>query len=128
MLDYWVARADGLTVDFRYSRYAPIASRSPKYEGEPIHAFVVEDGWAAYPEGFPQVFAPSKVWDSGGPIIEREGISVMRWEIPNDAGMSWTARNLRADVHADGPTPLIAGMRAFVASKFGDEVKELAET
>ena len=57
-------------------------------------------------------------------MIEREGIGVMKWEIPNDAGMNWTARNLHADAHVDGPTPLIAAMRAYVASKFGDAVQD----
>ena len=63
-------------------------------------------------------------WAQGGPIIEREGISVyVCYE-------SWwaTPRNGPKLTHS-GTTPLIAAMRCYVASKLGDEVeipKELA--
>lgn len=78
------------------------------------------------PEGS---YAPSTDWSQGGPIIEREGISVDR------AGLAWTA-DLSDSVggyieHTEsGPTPLIAAMRCYVASKLGDEVeipKELTQ-
>ena len=55
-------------------------------------------------------------WSQGGPIIEREKI-----ELEND-GFHWWAR-IRADEDFSGPTALIAAMRAFVASKLGDEVE-----
>jgi Protein of unknown function (DUF2591) len=51
-------------------------------------------------------------WAQGGPIIEREGIAL----IPG-----WTAE--RPGFSADGPTPLIAAMRCYVASCLGDEVE-----
>jgi hypothetical protein len=60
-------------------------------------------------------------WAQGGPIIEREEISIAQ-----DSG-TW-----RADIcpahggdHIDmtGPTPLVAAMRCFVASKLGHEVE-----
>jgi hypothetical protein len=89
------------------------------------------DYWAAKADGIPERgWQPpySDDWTYGGPIIEREGISVMEWEIPNDAGMNWSARNLTANIHMDGPTPLIAAMRAYVASKFGDEVPDKVST
>ena len=76
-------------------------------------------------------------WSHGGPIIEREGIVcspeyeddvlndtrllIGRWKanlwnnsVPGTSGfMQW----------AHGPTPLIAAMRAYVASKLGDEIE-----
>ena len=55
-------------------------------------------------------------WAQGGPIIGREGISVR--EVLKG---SWVA-----DVESgfeEGPTPLIAAMRCYVASKLGDEVE-----
>lgn len=59
-------------------------------------------------------------WSQGGPIIEREWIDVLR-----DAG-HWTALKTRTVDHPhlriSGPTPLIAAMRCYVASKLGDEV------
>ena len=57
-------------------------------------------------------------WALAGPIIEREGITVRRY---TDA--LWDASIGRLDYVADGPTPLIAVMRCYVASKLGDEVE-----
>lgn len=74
-------------------------------------------------------FEPSTNWAHGGPIIERELVSVVP---PGYGGCAqWTAgiglRNAydgwEADHEAEGPTPLIAAMRAFVASKLGEEVE-----
>ncbi|NBS71023.1 DUF2591 domain-containing protein [bacterium] len=57
-------------------------------------------------------------WAQGGPIIERECIDVM-FEGPEwYAYMRWEDKTLQHD----GPTPLIAAMRCYVASKLGDEV------
>jgi len=61
-------------------------------------------------------------WEHGGPIIEREKISV------DCMGLAWTA-DISDSVggyieHTEsGPTPLIAAMRCYVASKLGDEVE-----
>jgi hypothetical protein len=54
-------------------------------------------------------------WAQGGPIIERERI-----ELEHD-GFIWWAR-IKADEDYSGPTPLIAAMRCYVASKLGDAV------
>ena len=64
----------------------------------------------------------SRKWETGGPIIERETISTTI----DDSGV-WLAFNQynyageKRLMHA-GPTPLIAAMRCYVASKLGDEV------
>ena len=63
-------------------------------------------------------YSPSTDWSQGGPIIEREGITVRRY---TDA--LWDASMGRLNYVADGPTPLIAAMRCYVASKLGDEVE-----
>jgi photosystem II stability/assembly factor-like uncharacterized protein len=55
-------------------------------------------------------------WALGGPIIEQEKI-----ELTHD-GFEWWAR-IWADEDYEGPTPLIAAMRCYVASKLGDEVE-----
>lgn len=72
----------------------------------------------------------SSEWEYGGPIMERKGI----WLSCDDAG-EWVASFFPhsesgpvdgpPDVKRifEGPTPLIAAMRAFVASKFGEEVE-----
>jgi hypothetical protein len=56
----------------------------------------------------------------GYPIIFREGIGTYKL---NDAWSAHCPVN-GSSIHAccDGPTPLIAGMRAYVASKLGDTV------
>jgi hypothetical protein len=61
-------------------------------------------------------YSPSTDWAQGGPIIERERI-----ELEHD-GFIWWAR-IKADEDHSGPTPLIAAMRCYVASKLGDEVE-----
>lgn len=59
---------------------------------------------------------PSRAWEHGGPIIERERI-----ELRNDASGGWNC--MGNGCYGDGPTPLIAAMRAYVASKVGAEVE-----
>jgi len=65
-------------------------------------------------------------WSQAGPIIERERIDVMS-ELGTDP--SWSAyvnNNTDAGIplfDGHGPTPLIAAMRCYVASKLGDEVE-----
>jgi hypothetical protein len=56
-------------------------------------------------------------WAHGGPIIEREGITI-EWEGDPD---SWCAC-IMADQEVYGQTALIAAMRCYVASKLGDEI------
>ena len=60
-------------------------------------------------------FKPSTDWSQAGPIIERE---IARLEDLGDEG--WEACGY--GFTATGPTPLIAAMRCYVASKLGDEV------
>jgi hypothetical protein len=59
-------------------------------------------------------------WEHGGPIIEREIAKIERF---SDALWEATAYTKNAqDIVQDGPTPLVAAMRCYVASKLGDEV------
>lgn len=58
-------------------------------------------------------YKPSTDWAQGGPIIERQGISLecdefARWH----ANDGWSS-----------DAPLLAAMRCYVASKLGDEVE-----
>jgi hypothetical protein len=63
-------------------------------------------------------YTPSTNWAQGGPIIEREGITV-----GPDTGLDWWIAHIKGGVYIDhGPTPLIAAMRCYVASKLGDEI------
>lgn len=64
-------------------------------------------------------------WSQGGPIIERERIELIPPK--NESDLDWMAVWLNSeDVEAgiqNGPTPLIAAMRCYVASKLGNEVE-----
>ncbi len=60
---------------------------------------------------------PSTSWEQGGPIIERECIAI------DKDGEVWCASMNDNPIAFYGPTPLIAAMRAFVASRLGDEVE-----
>lgn len=68
----------------------------------------------------------STSWQEGGPIIEREEIGIRR-NAPCSDGRQWEASGSITAKGAGyrwgyGPTPLIAAMRCFVASRLGDEV------
>lgn len=102
--------------------------------GEPLNyaVAVAEDRFDEYLEhqdgqlcycndvGGMTVWNPGADWAQGGLIIEREGIGIER----DDLGTWFASYDLSADTAwgATGPTPLIAAMRCYVASKLGHEV------
>lgn len=88
------------------------------------------------------LFKPSFAWRDAGPIIERERIAIYHEQHAMGRETSWVAgfhlkvcdghvysedtsdgASIELDHAASGPTPLIAAMRAYVASKFGEEVE-----
>jgi len=78
--------------------------------------------WActAYPSG---CYNYSTNWAQGGPIIEREWLHVTPWPNESDEEIRWQCvQHDNIDCMYFGPTPLIAAMRCYVASKLGDEV------
>lgn len=67
-------------------------------------------------------FDYSTNWAQGGPIIERENISVgYQGHLGVSLDSLWYATN-RADACGFGQTPLIAAMRCYCSFKLGDEV------
>jgi len=77
-------------------------------------------------------------WAHGGPILEREDISVAKVGRSLDDAMAphpdcWCA-HIDGVFAVYGPTPLVAAMRCYVASKLGaevdvpDELIQLGET
>lgn len=93
-------------------------------DGKPIQARDLMD--AAVRNG---MASPSADWGQGGPIIEREKITL---HAPSNGIVhryykgraEWVAhRPGYRETTWNGPTPLIAAMRCFVASKLGDEVE-----
>lgn len=114
LLDYWVARAEG-------ERLAP-SHRSPNPD---TGRYWLQQGAFGSVKECPRYTD----WAYGGPIIEREFI-----ELTHDRGHRedgtfgrvWQANCVGG--WWDGDTPLIAAMRAYVASKFGDEVPGIEGT
>ena len=85
------------------------------------------DYWVAKAEGIdpslPHMNGPSTNWAQGGPIIERERIDIEH--CADDSCLAIHSGNFdRGDFGFEGPTPLVAAMRAYVASKFGLEVPD----
>jgi hypothetical protein len=60
---------------------------------------------------------PSTDWAQGGPIIERDEIDIAYC----NPAAGWSATGFRNTKF--GPTPLIAAMRCYVASKLGDDIE-----
>lgn len=104
VLDYMVAKAEGLSV------FKSGAGPSAKM-------VYIPKGKRSYYK-----YEPTVNWKQGGPIIERETIAVVPahdgWQavIDLDEGDCMVQTN-------HGPTPLIAVMRCYVASKLGTEVE-----
>lgn len=105
-----------------------------KCEGRTITSFAGGAVWVKGKREFPPnedlwgydfCYNASRRWEVGGPIIEREKITVQT----EDAWPPWSAyfreHLFKEDESAcchDGLTPLVAAMRCYVASKLGDEV------
>jgi len=66
-------------------------------------------------------YCPSNNWELGGPIIERERISVWARDL-NEWAAETFIPNHQGD-EQEGPTSLVAAMRCYVASKLGDEIE-----
>lgn len=116
-LDWAVAKAEGMDID------GPSVIICKVYRDDEGLEWVVQ-------------WEPTTNWAQGGPIIERENISVNRYthsevtesgqEIYRKDG--WTAFTTATAYwmtpkRAYGPTPLIAAMRCYVMSRFGDEIE-----
>jgi hypothetical protein len=82
---------------------------------------IVRDGPVCVAEG--AVFEPSSDWATGGPIIEREGISAFSYVF--EGAIYWYANKRPGEPFGKHGTAslLVAAMRAYVASKLGEEVE-----
>jgi hypothetical protein len=81
----------------------------------------IDDGTVAGQGMSGRGYCPSTDWCDGGPIIDREKIFLGPPTCVGDYG-EWGA-SLDGVDYVRGPTALVAAMRAYVASKFGDEVE-----
>jgi hypothetical protein len=109
-LDWAVAKCEGYTdlhkIDGRMAHEPQLGMYPPR------RAYGVMD---LFELGF------STDWSLAGPIIEREKIGIIT--DPNDANI-WIGSVYEPDwrFNRTGPTPLIAAMRCYVASKLGDTI------
>lgn len=101
-LDWAVAKCEGVTI-----------FGAPEYRTEAAEFLIMhtDDPALNY----------STNWSQGGPIIERGGIE-LNIQIPNSHARKWVGMGYSFP-RMSGPTPLIAAMRCYVASKMGDEVE-----
>ena len=104
-LDWMVAKCEdknGVLHDDGITRCIVIAAPSGVYKGR---------------------YTPTVNWAQGGPIIDsmvREGLRLMGYRsLPTDPT---SCQAQIGNIVTGGQTPLIAAMRAYVASKLGDEV------
>lgn len=125
-LNWAVAMAEGDKV------FRPRLGRPSNWDKEAYLKDGSDDRWVVRVEN-PKVahfvdwtYNPSGDWMQGGPIIERQRIGVVT--SPDDANV-WIGSMFEPDwkFNRTGPTPLIAAMRCYVASKLGDEVEIPAE-
>lgn len=118
-LDYAAAKCEGRTI-----KLDPMGFKSGSQAGVWI--------WEETPSGeggiilpksvymlIGKYYSPSTNWAQGGPIIERESLELGRY------ADLWQGEAHLEDgsILERGPTPLIAAMRCYVASKLGDEVE-----
>jgi hypothetical protein len=99
MLDLLVAKAEGLTARLCNDKSYVIVDKAP--------------------------YCPSTNPDTGHRIIEREHISI-RWDdetVYGEPQNRWLADIDTLRWSMEGPTSLIAAMRAFVAARFGADVQ-----
>ena len=80
-------------------------------EGEHVKQWALDDHRAGA-----SINPYSTDWLWGGPILEREGISIYRMT------SDWSAAYNPSGATQDGPTPLIAVMRCYVSNCLGSEV------
>ena len=95
-----------------------------KCEPEMLGIYYTDDNEPLFIEEAPdyhQEWAPSTNWAQGGPIIERECISIEHCN-KDTSESPWGACSAGWK-YQFGPAPLIAAMRCYVASKLGDEVE-----
>jgi len=128
LLDYWVARASPQFSDVTFEKREDCIACLADIDGEKFVAAFIHGGNVLATMRLKRkyqhaiCFGPSSDWAQGGQIIERERMKV---EPLRDGAWTASARDGNHQiVGALGPTPLVAAMRAFVVSKFGDAVPD----
>lgn len=98
-LDFWVAKSENLT----------LLPEAPEEGGAYVHG---SGCW------HPDIYRPSSDWSQGGEIIAND------WYAIEGALIEWFGPNWPF-IKAITDVPLIWFMRAYVKTKFGDEVEDV---
>ena len=114
-------RFNGVWIDTGHRTGTTYVLRDARFEEQYSHC----DDWPLYANQ--KIWAPSTNWAQGGPIIEREKIGILQWEKGCEGYLCREHEHdyyLQDSLHGRevGPSPLIAAMRCYVASKLGEEV------
>lgn len=113
-------------------------AKCERYEAEPQ---IDEGFWLEHATATPTYlhnYTPSTDWAQGGPLIQRERINVGNYHMANAARVEGATNpmfafraypfgSINSADDSYGPTPLIAAMRCYVASKLGAEIEVPAE-
>lgn len=110
LLDHWVAKAEG----------HPIVTKEMGWGAKYNIAHCIIH-WERNPNN-PIIYMPSTYWLHGGPIIERELIDLHAYGKGAWGATHCSDRMIVA--YQKGDAPLVAAMRSYVATKFGDEVPD----
>lgn len=125
-LALWTAKALGLVVkkvhmEATYTHKAGFVYEVRSSNPDPQWSFIGYIGMNLYPQ-----YEPHGKWEYGGRILEQHKIS-LTW-CWNFEEPEWCAdmneHAIKTHRVAYGPTPLIAAMRALVASAYGDTVPD----
>jgi len=130
-LDYWVARADK-TWEYAHKMF-PTWTLDPTFKGVELRNAEVEGKICLLiptnpMRQDPQQWEPSIDWSQAGPLIVKFGVDLEFWiEVDTNkkmcnASIYSTCRKLAIDEWNE--EPLIAAMRAIVASVYGSSVDD----
>jgi hypothetical protein len=134
-LDYWVAKAEGYegpcemweVVNFG-SAGGPVLMKNEHCKHKKCYPIKKYGSMQGTFGGCPEF---STNWSWAGPLIEKEQITIYSPKGSNNPDVPWSAtiigdltnKGILNQGSEDGPTPLVAAMRTYVTSKFGDEVE-----
>lgn len=122
-LDWAVAKCEGINVQTRSGSTA-----KEILDGKPPKLFLrLDEQCDVQGRIYDTYFSPSTDWSQGGSIIEREWISIVRYDDDYGKGLhnsqripTWYAEK-GTEFMVYGHTPLVAAMRCYVLSKLGDK-------
>jgi len=99
----------GAALDWAVAKCEGVFAHAPRHVSREVWVKLLAD------------YAPSTDWAQGGPIIERECITVEYAGVW--IGRCWEDSDGDEQIQIEGETPLIAAMRCYVVSKLGDDVQ-----